>query len=62
MKMRCFYILVLLLLSLQMRAQENLPFGERREIVSPEIHANNTVTFRLMAPNANNVTVTSFTG
>ncbi len=53
----CFYILPFLLLSLQMRAQENLPFGEKREIVSPEVHSDNTVTFRLMAPNANNVSV-----
>lgn len=58
MKMRYFYILVVLLLSTQLRAQENLPFGEKREIVSPEIHPDNSVTFRLMAPNANNVSVT----
>ena len=58
MKMRYFYILVVLLLSPQMHAQENLPFGEKREIVSPEIHPDNSVTFRLVAPNANNVSVT----
>ena len=58
MKMCSFYILVLLLLSLQMQAQENLPFGEKREIISPEINPDKTVTFRLMAPNAHTVTVT----
>ena len=54
----CFLILSVLLISLSLQAQENLPFGERREIVSPEIHPDNSVTFRLLAPNANSVEVT----
>lgn len=52
-----FFILSVLLVSLSLQAQENLQFGERREIVSPEIHRNNSVTFRLLAPNANSVSV-----
>ncbi|NLY25539.1 MAG: esterase [Bacteroidales bacterium] len=43
---------------LSLNAQENLPSGERKEIVSPQINADNSVTFRLLAPNADNVLVT----
>jgi enterochelin esterase family protein len=41
-----------------MQAQENLGFGQRKEIISPEIHADNSVTFRLLAPLADSVSVT----
>lgn len=37
-------------------AQEAL--GNRSSVVSPEVHDNNTVTFRLMAPNATEVKIT----
>jgi enterochelin esterase family protein len=53
-----FTTLFLLISVLSLQAQENLPFGQNREIISPEIHADNSVTFRLMAPNANQVSVT----
>lgn len=39
-------------------AQENLNFGKQKEIVSPEILADNRVTFKLKAPNAKKVEVT----
>lgn len=42
----------------QLHAQENLPFGQNKEIVSPEIHNDNSVTFRLKAPNAEKVLIT----
>ena len=32
--------------------------GEGSDITSPEVHSNNTVTFRLYAPNANTVEIT----
>lgn len=54
-------LLSLLLLAiglLPVNAQENLPSGERKEIVSPEINADNSVTFRLAAPKAVSVSVT----
>ncbi|WP_113653325.1 esterase [Pedobacter namyangjuensis] len=35
--------------------QENLNFNQQKEIVSPQINADKTVTFRLMAPNATKV-------
>ena len=41
--------------SLQLQAQENLNFNNKKEITSPEISANKSVTFRLMAPNAKKV-------
>lgn len=49
-------IAVILLISAMSFAQEALWGGS--EIVSPEIHANNTVTFRLKAPKAVKVEVT----
>ncbi len=49
---------VVLLLSFSLHAQENLSFGQNKEIISPEIHADNSVTFRLTAPTANDVSVT----
>lgn len=49
---------VALLLSFSLDAQENLSFGQNKEIISPEIHADNSVTFRLAAPTANDVSVT----
>lgn len=44
--------------SLSLMAQENLSFEQQQEIVSPEIHADNSVTFRLFAPTATKVSVT----
>ena len=61
MKMQFSQILAALLalfFTLHVQSQENLPSGQRKEIISPEIHADNSVTFRLMAPNANQVSVT----
>ena len=59
--MRLISILAVLLVlssSLQVHAQENLQSGGSKEIISPEIHADNSVTFRLTAPTANDVSVT----
>ena len=61
MKMQFSQILAALLalfFTLHVQSQENLPSGQNKEIISPEIHADNSVTFRLMAPNANQVSVT----
>ena len=49
--------LLLLFIIVSAGAQENLPSGQQREIVSPEIHADNSVTFRLSAPHAKEVFV-----
>lgn len=50
--------LLALFFTLQVHAQENLRSGQRKEIISPEIHADNSVTFRLTASNAGSVSVT----
>lgn len=55
---KIFLALLVLLTSVAIQAQENLGFGQRKEIISPEIHADNSVTFRLLAPNADSVSVT----
>jgi enterochelin esterase-like enzyme len=46
---------LLLFTSLNGQAQENLNFNRNKEITSPEINANKSLTFRLMAPNAKKV-------
>ena len=48
----------MLLFTVNVQAQENLSSGQKKEIISPEIHADNSVTFRLTAPNASSVSVT----
>lgn len=58
MEMKRLLLSLLMFAFLFLQAQENLPSGQRKEIISPEIHADNSVTFRLTAPNANNVSVT----
>lgn len=55
---KIFLALLVLFASIAMQAQENLQFGQRKEIVSPEIHPDNSVTFRLRAPHAQSVEVT----
>ena len=50
-------ILTLLFVSIGTQAQENVDFSKKKEIISPEINADNTVTFRLEAKNAKEVKV-----
>ncbi|WP_231461997.1 MULTISPECIES: esterase [unclassified Pedobacter] len=51
-------ILLLLLLSTQLvYAQENLNFGRQKEVISPQANADGTFTFRLKAPNAKKVEI-----
>ena len=50
-------ILALLFVSIRTQAQENVDFSKKKEIISPEINADNTVTFRLDAKNAKEVKV-----
>lgn len=51
-----FFLLSFLFVTNNIKAQESL-FGQQ-EIVSPEIHKDNSVTFRFLAPNADTVKVT----
>lgn len=58
MKTNFLTVLLALLIGATLQAQENIFSGQSREIVSPEMHADNSVTFRLLAPNADSVFVT----
>ena len=40
------------------QAQQNLSWGQGPQVVSPDIHADNTVTFNLIAPEAQKVQAT----
>lgn len=53
--MKNFILAFLLIASFSLSAQENLNFGKQKELVSPEIHTDKSVTFRLYAPQANKV-------
>jgi enterochelin esterase family protein len=58
MKTNFLTVLLALLIGVTLQAQENIFSGQNSEIVSPEIHADNSVTFRLLAPKADSVSVT----
>ncbi len=57
MHKKILFVLLVFCTTIAAGAQENIRFGEVREIVSPEIHADNSVTFRLLAPDAKHVEV-----
>ena len=40
------------------QAQQNLNWGQGEQVVSPEVHADNSVTFRMVAPEAKKVQIT----
>lgn len=50
-------LLTVLFFTIFASAQENVSFGQQKEIVSPEIHADNSVTFRFEAKDAKSVKV-----
>ena len=43
--------------TISLSAQENVSFAQKKETVSPEIHPDNSVTFRLEASDAKSVKV-----
>jgi len=49
--------LVFMLLSIGIYAQEHVDFGKKKEVISPEINADKSVTFRLEAKDAKIVTI-----
>ena len=51
-------IAVLCLVGMAAQAQQNLSWGQGQQVVSPEINADNTVTFRMTAPEAQKVQIT----
>lgn len=57
MKKHLYLFIIALFGVINLSAQENI--GKRpNEIISPEIHADNSVTFRFLAPNAKSVSIT----
>lgn len=56
--MKVHHLILFLLITRLGLAQENISFNNK-EIVSPEIHSDNSVTFRLVAPDAKSVKVES---
>ncbi|RZJ73195.1 esterase [Flavobacterium sp.] len=57
--MKITHLLMALVFATCCFAQENVNFGQQKEIVSPEIHADNSVTFRMVAPDAKKVQIES---
>lgn len=56
--LKIFFLTVLCFLGLSAQAQQNLNWGQGDPVVSPEVHADNTVTFRMTAPQAQSVQIT----
>ena len=58
-KMKKLMILaVLCLMGMAAQAQQNLSWGQGAQVASPDVHADNTVTFNLIAPEAQKVQIT----
>ena len=49
---------VLCLMGMAAQAQQNLSWGQGAQVASPDVHADNTVTFNLIAPEAQKVQIT----
>ena len=49
---------VLCLMGTTVQAQQNLNWGQGTQVASPDVHADNTVTFNLIAPEAQKVQIT----
>ena len=57
--MRKFIMMVALCLTgMAAQAQQNLSWGQGPQVASPDVHADNTVTFNLIAPEAQKVQIT----
>ena len=48
----------LCLMGMAANAQQNLSWGQGPQVASPDVHADNTVTFNLIAPEAQKVEIT----
>ncbi|MFA6702327.1 MAG: alpha/beta hydrolase-fold protein [Dysgonamonadaceae bacterium] len=57
MKRITLILLILATTSISLLSQENLDFSAVKDIISPEIHNDKSVTFRFLAPHAENVSV-----
>ena len=48
----------LCLMGMAAQAQQNLSWGQGPQVASPDVHADNSVTFNLIAPEAQKVQIT----
>ena len=55
---KLFFLAVLCLMGMTAKAQQNLNWGQGPQVVSPDVHADNSVTFNLIAPEAQKVQIT----
>ena len=55
---KLFFLAVLCLMSMAAQAQQNLNWGQGPQVASPDVHADNSVTFNLIAPEAQKVQIT----
>ena len=55
---RLFVIAALCLMGTVAQAQQNLSWGQGPQVASPDVHADNSVTFNLIAPEAQKVQIT----
>ena len=51
-------VAALCLIGMAANAQQNLSWGQGPQVASPDVHADNTVTFNLIAPEAQKVQIT----
>ena len=57
--MKKFFVMaVLCLMGMAVQAQQNLSWGQGPQVASPDVHADNSVTFNLIAPEAKKVQIT----
>lgn len=55
---KLFVIAALCLTGMAAHAQQNLNWGQGPQVASPDVHADNSVTFNLIAPEAQKVQLT----
>ena len=55
---KLFVMAALCLVSMAAMAQQNLSWGQGPQVASPDVHADNSVTFNLIAPEAQKVQIT----
>ena len=58
MMKKVMIIAVLCLMGMSAQAQQNLNWGQGPQVASPDVHADNSVTFNLIAPEAQKVQIT----
>lgn len=55
---KILFFVALCLTGMTAHAQQNLSWGQGPQVASPDVHADNTVTFNLIAPEAQKVQIT----